>query len=182
MSKKWMAGLAVVLVAGGAGVMALGGMSWIDEMGLRGEERRVRSRMEGYWQARVAEDVDKMSKYAHPAQPIVPQPGTLITEAFEIEGIALDGERAVATTKIRTHIKHTQFTSKSKEITLEDPWVRFDGTWYREPRPTTLQDMMKSLRGEWVPPTIGAAPSAAETENDGGTVVPGGSATEGESK
>lgn len=159
MKSKLVFGGLLTVMLGGLGFSAMGGMSWVDGLGLRGTQRLIHSRMVGYWDARVANDSERMAEYVHPARPLLIQPGTLITESYEIGDVKIEGDRAFAITKISTRLKHAMFSSKSREVRLRDKWVRFNGKWYREPGPVTIGDAIKKLNGTWVPPGGETAPA-----------------------
>ena len=150
--KKLIIGIGLIIAASGFAFTTMGGMSWLDSMGLRGEDRLVRSRMVGYWDARVAADVESMADFIHPAQPMVFQSGMLITENYELQELEVEGDHAVATVKLTSRIKHALFSSKSRDVTIQDGWVRYKGTWYKEPGPVTFKDAIDHYRGTWVPP------------------------------
>lgn len=152
--KKLMIGLVVSLTVGGLAVAALGGMSWLDDLGLRGPERQVRSRMLGYWEARLKADMQGMGEFIHPAQTTLPNPGMLVTEAYEIQDLAVDGDAAVATVKLRSRLKHSLFSQMTREVTIEDRWVRYKGQWFKQPGPVTMYDAIQSHRGRWTPPVV----------------------------
>lgn len=153
--KKFVFGFVLLLLLGGVAFKVLGGMTLLDGMGLRGDERQVRSRMDAYWDARVQGDLQEMAEYAHPQESSFMQPGALITEAFEIQSVELREDKAVATVKVRSRIKQAAFSSRTRELVIKDPWVRFEGNWYQEPGPVTMQDLIRQYRGEWTPPVVG---------------------------
>ena len=95
MTKKVMIGVGLVVAIGLGAFYSLGGMSWLDAQGFRGQDRLVRARVEGYWQARVDGDVDKIASYAHPDQSGAFDPGILVTESYEIRSLEVDGDNAV---------------------------------------------------------------------------------------
>jgi len=127
-------------------------MSWLDERGLRGSARQAESRMRGYWEARVAGDLEALSNYLHPMQTQIVQPGMLVTEAYEIHGVAVDGERATASVKVRSRLKHPVLSAKVREVELQSSWIKYEGQWYLEPQPIGLADSIRKRRGEWVSP------------------------------
>ena len=99
--------IAVVIVAlGAAALVSFGGLSWLDSTGLRGQDRLVESRVRGYWQARVNRDLDGQVEYLHPLQGTVADSGMLVTESFEIKGIVVEGDEAVADLVVKSRLKH----------------------------------------------------------------------------
>jgi hypothetical protein len=122
--------------------------------------------MFGYWEARLKADMQGMADYIHPAQETLPNPGMLVTEAYEIQNLAVDGDAAVATVKLRSRLKHSLFSQMTREVTIQDKWVRYKGQWFKQPSPVTMHDAIKAFRGEWTPPVLPDAvtPEAAAPE------------------
>lgn len=153
--------LAGVLLCGGLAFGAMGGIAWIDSLGLRGAEKQAQSRIEGYWNARLDNDLDAMAGYIHPAQTTIMDPGMLITEAYELRDVEVAGDEAVAKVWLRSRIKHAMFSGKTRELEINDHWTRFRGQWYKTPGPLTIKDAIDAYQGNWKPPTIEEAPAGA---------------------
>jgi hypothetical protein len=134
----------LVLVAGGVAFTALGGMPWLDSLGLRGQERLLRSYVQEYWQARIDRDMQKMAKFEHPLSDGVADAGMLVTESFTIDSIEVAGDEAFTKLTLITHIQHPLLSGKTREVRLRDKWVRHEGEWYRDIHPTSFSDMIKS--------------------------------------
>ena len=151
--KKVIIGLVLALGLGGLAVTANGGLSWVDSLGLRGQERLVKSRIENYWQARMDEDVDGMSRFVHPLQQSVAQPGMLVTESFELGDVTIDGDSATAQLTVKHRLRHPVLSSRDRTVELNTRWVRYEGKWYRDVTPVGMYEAIKSYRGEWISPT-----------------------------
>jgi len=152
MMKKAAIGLVLVLTLGGA-VAAMGGMSWLDSTGLRGQERLLNSRIDAYWDARKGGDIETMAAYIHPLQESVPEVGMLVTEAYELQDLSIDGDRAMSTVSVRSRLKHPIFSSRERTVELKTAWVRYHGKWYKDVTPSTITDAIKQYQGKWTPPT-----------------------------
>jgi hypothetical protein len=161
--KKIAIGFVLLALAGSTAFAVFGGMSFVDGLGLRGAERQVRARVLAYWDARLRNDLEAMAQYVHPQESMIMQPGALVTEQYELQTLELREDAAVATLKIRSRIKQAGFSTNARETVLKDPWVRFEGTWYKAPGPVTIQDAIRQYRGTYTPPVVAgntAAPSA----------------------
>jgi hypothetical protein len=159
MKKTVVIGSAVLLLAGGASFAAFGGMTWLDSMGLRGSERQARTRIVGYWEARVANDPVKLAPFVHPSQQTLVSSGPLTTEAFEVQEVVVGGDTAVATVHIRARVRNALVTSGPREVTVKDRWVRHEGQWFKEPGAGTIQDAIKRYQDERTPPGVEAGSS-----------------------
>ncbi|MCP3979812.1 MAG: hypothetical protein GY716_10860 [bacterium] len=146
MKKKMLIGAALTAtIAGGLAFNAMGGARWVDSTGVRGTERLVRSQIATYWDARVAANVDVMSKFRHPEQSATMDPGMLQTEKYEIREIVVDGDEAVAQVVATTRLKHPMFAERLRKIEMADLWVRHEGAWVRKPAPVTLGQAVKAV-------------------------------------
>lgn len=154
MRKTFVIGSAVLLLAGGASFAAFGGMNWLDSLGLRGPERQVRTRVVGYWEARLANDPVRMAPYIHPLQQSLVGAGPLTTETYELQDLVVNGEEAVATVHLRARVRNALVTSGPREVTIKDRWVRHEGQWFKEPGSNTIQDAIKRYKGQWTPPGV----------------------------
>jgi hypothetical protein len=152
----------VVLVAAGTSFAALGGMSLIDAWGLRGAEPHLRSRVIGYWDARLDNDLQALAEYAHPSETEILQAGVLSTEAYELQGLDIDGDSAVATVKITARVLEAGFSARTRERVLRQGWVRVDGEWYQERAPQTLKQAIEHYRGQRAGATGAPPPPAQE--------------------
>jgi hypothetical protein len=150
--RKGLIGLVLVVLAGGVAFTALDGMAWLDSLGIRGEERLLRSRMEAYWQARVDRDYEGILKHAHPLQRIVPSPGTLHTLAYELGDIEIDGDEAVADVTMTTRLQHPILSRHERTVSIRDQWVRYEGVWYKDVRPVGYGQILQDLQGKWESP------------------------------
>lgn len=153
MKKKIVFATLGVLALGAIAVQALGGMAWLDSLGFRGEEHRLRHSIEAYWQARVEGDLSGMAAFMHPLQTDLVQPGLLITEAYELLDLTLEEDQATASILVRSRVKHPRFSSIVREGSIESRWVKYEGEWYLEPQPIGVTNAIRQRRGEWVPPT-----------------------------
>ena len=97
---------ALMVAIGAFAFVTLGGVDWLNSIGLLGSERQVRERIEGYWDARVEGDPAKISEFEHPDQKAAFNPGMLVTESYEILKLEVDGDNAVAEVALVTYIKH----------------------------------------------------------------------------
>jgi hypothetical protein len=156
--RKILIGTAAAAVLGGAALAAMGGMGWLDATGLRGEERLVRTRVEGYWQARMDGDLEAIAGYVHPLQGQVPEPGILMTEGYELHGVAVDGDEATAKVTVKSRLKHPVLSSRGRTLEMDSRWVKYEGKWYMAITPTNIYDTIRAHQGTWTPPTT--APSA----------------------
>jgi hypothetical protein len=151
----------VVLVAAGGSFAALGGMKWLDGWGFRGDEAHLRSRLVGYWEARVDDDLQALAEYAHPSETELMQSGLLATEAYELQGVTIDGDTAVAAVKITSRLRQAGFSARARERVIQQGWVRVDGEWYQEPSPMTLKQAIEHYRARRSSPS-GAPPTGAQ--------------------
>jgi hypothetical protein len=161
MMKKVVLVTAALLLCGGVAFGAMGGLAWIDALGLRGAERQARSRIAGYWNARLDNDVNALAEFVHPAETMIIDPGMLVTEAYELRDVAVEGDEAVAKVWLRSRIKHAMFSGKTRELEIADHWTRFRGQWYKTPGPNTIKDAIDAQRGLWKPPHLEEAPKDA---------------------
>jgi hypothetical protein len=148
----------LVVALGAAAVVAFGGLSWLDSTGLRGQERLVESRVRGYWEARVARDLESQVQYLHPLQGSVADSGMLVTEGFEIKGITVEGEEATADLVVHSRLKHPILSARARSVEMQTKWVKVDGKWYRALAPQTVFEIIQNEQGRWTPPTAQTAP------------------------
>jgi hypothetical protein len=157
MLKKVLVGLGLGVAGMALTVNAMGGVEWLDSLGLLGQQRALASRVRGYWNARVGNDLQRMARYVHPLQEAIPDPGMLITDSYDLEKLEIEGDTALATLKVRSRLKHPILSAKQREVELRSRWVRYQGHWYQDVTPVGLADTIKYYRGEWTPPTAQAA-------------------------
>jgi len=139
--------LLIVAAAALGGLFALaGGMDWLTATGLLGQERLVRSRLDGYWQARVKGNLEEMAQYIHPEQRGIPDPGMLNTERYEVKSLAIDGERAVAVVDLRARLTNPVLAGITRDVTTQDVWVMHAGRWYREKQPVGIHSILKKAQ------------------------------------
>jgi len=151
--KKSSVVLVLVLAAGSLAFAGLGGFGWLDSLGILGEERHLRVRVDTYWQARVEDDAGTIATYEHPLQMAVMEEGLLNTLNYEIVDLVIDGEKAVATVNLRSRLRHPILSPKVREVQVQDRWEHYQGRWYREQFPVGLSDTIRDLQGQWQPPT-----------------------------
>ena len=161
--KKILIGSVMALGIGGAAFAAMGGLSWLDAMGLRGETRLVATRVDAYWKARVAGDLEKMSSYLHPLQETLPAPGMLVTEGYELKDVTVDGETALAKLTVQSRLKHPVLSSQQRTVELDTQWVKYEGKWYLAQSPANIYDTIRAYQGKWTPPTAKAPSTPVET-------------------
>jgi len=130
--KKIAIAMILILAAGGLTFESVGGMGWLQSTGLLGSERQLRGAVEGYWQARVDDDLARMADFVHPDQEGMYDPGMLKTLKFELAEITIDGDRATATVDVTFRLDHPTLSHVERAKTLHDRWVRHEGAWYRE--------------------------------------------------
>lgn len=176
MKKALVLGLVVAIVAIGAVFALPHGVDWLTSTGLLGEERLVRSRIEMFWDARLKRDLATMSELQHPDQPLVADPGMLVTEDYEIQSIEIDGDHAVATVAMHARLSHPRLSGFEREIVTQDRWVRIDGQWRRDKQATSLKQMLREVQDRLHPegdsaPT-GPAPDQSTSDEGGGEEVP----------
>jgi hypothetical protein len=143
----------LVLVVGGAAFAALGGMRWVDSLGLRGQKRALEQRVVAYWQARVDGDLERVAKYFHPLQQVIPDPGLLVTESYQVNDIAIEGDRATAKLTVHSRLKHPILSTRDRTVELDNQWVRYQGQWYLEARPMGFHELIQEYQGQWKSPT-----------------------------
>jgi hypothetical protein len=151
--KKIVIVVVLLLAVGGAAFGALGGVAWLDSLGLRGQQRALESRLVGYWEARVDGDLDQLAKYFHPLQPAIPDPGLLITEDYQVNEIAIEGDRATAKLTVHSRLKHPILSTRDRTVELDSVWVRYEGQWYLDARPVGFHELIQNYQGEWKSPT-----------------------------
>jgi len=144
--RKYLIGIVLLLVVGGFAFVSLGGIKWLDSMGFRGQERVLRSRVEGYWEARLKGNAQEVAQFQHPDQREVFDPGMLVTESYEIVDLRVDGDTAVANVDLVTYIKHPLLSAHTQDAQVRDEWVQVDGTWYRAVQPVSLGQMIRAMQ------------------------------------
>jgi hypothetical protein len=149
--KKTLIACVLVLVSGGLAVMAFGGMSWVDEMGLRGPQRTLERRIVGYWEARMEGNLEQIAQFVHPQQSSVLDPGMLSTEAYEINTISMEGEEATVALTVQSRLKHPIFADRQREVELASKWVRYEGKWYLDIQPVGYHQAIQFYKGQWSP-------------------------------
>jgi len=142
--KKLVIIVVLILIAGGVAFATLGGMSWLDSTGLRGQERLLKGQIEAYWQARIDQDMETMAEFEHPLSDGVADAGMLVTDSYSIDRIEVNGDEALSVVKLVTHIKHPLLSGRTREVNMRDIWVRYEGEWYRDVHPTSFSDIIKS--------------------------------------
>ncbi len=124
---------------------------WLGPLGL-GEERAVRKRAEGYWNARVAGDLKAIAPYVHPLQKSIQENNVLLTDSFEIAGVTVNGDHATVAVKAKHRVKLARVANVDREMEHEDRWVRYKGEWYHELHPTSFGEILQQGLGKWKPP------------------------------
>jgi hypothetical protein len=148
MMKKVLIGAGLCISAAAVTVNAMGGVEWLDSTGMLGQERALSSRVRGYWNARVDNDLERMARFIHPLQGEVSDPGILVTNSYELRDLTIDGDSATAMLKVKSHLKHPILSNKEREVELHSRWVRYEGKWYQDVVPGTLAEALKQDRGE----------------------------------
>lgn len=138
----------IVAVAAGGSLFALaGGKDWLTANGFLGQERLLRSRLDGYWQARVKGDLAAMAQYIHPEQRGIANPGGLLTtEKYEVKSLEINGERAVAVVDMRARVSTPSMAGFTRDITTKDVWVKQAGGWYREKQLVGINSILKKAQ------------------------------------
>lgn len=102
------------------------------------DEKALLERAEGYWGARVERSREVFDYYVPPEKggpESVFENGGVVWREFEIQRVAVDGEKGVVTVKARTSLA-TQVPVNLPESlmnpTINESWVRVDGTWYKK--------------------------------------------------
>ncbi|MCP3979809.1 MAG: hypothetical protein GY716_10845 [bacterium] len=142
--KKGLIVFILLLVAGGVAFTTVGGGTLMGWLGLRDSEDVLRSRVEKYWEARLVGDVSAMTALILPEHGGMISPGLMLTENYEIHEIEIDGETANAHIAVTARINHALMAERTREVLLQDRWVLSDGTWYRDAKPQSLGQMIKS--------------------------------------
>lgn len=168
--KKLVIGSLAVVALSGIAMTAMGGMSWIDTLGLRGDKHLLQSRVNAYWQARVAGDLEHMAQYTHPLQESVAEPGMLVTEGYELHEIEVNGEEAIAKLTVHSRLKHPVLSARDRTIEMSTKWVKYEGKWYTALAPTNIYDAIRNFQGQWTPPTAKATPSAESSGEETSSV------------
>jgi hypothetical protein len=171
--------LAVLLLAVGAGLAftSFGGLAWLDSKGFRGDERQLRSRLDAYWNARVERNDEGMRPFQHPLQTTKAETGMLQTESYNVERLTVEGDEALATIHVVARLRHPLLGGKTREVTIEDSWVRYQDNWYRAITPVGYAETMRAVQGDWAPPTAPpVAPADASSPVSSATPVGGGDA------
>jgi len=145
---------AILATAAIAGLCAAGTVllrsEWIPG---RGPESVVRKRAEGYWNARVAGDPKLMAPYSHPFQAAIQENTLLVTDAFEITKVQVDGDKATVGIKAKYHLKMSQMQAINREMESEDHWVRYKDQWYHALHPVGFGEVLAQGIGKWKQPT-----------------------------
>lgn len=143
--KRWVLSLLAIVVMGGGFVLA-GGVGWLESTGMLGQDRLVRSRVEGYWQARLEGDLAKMAGFEHPEQQWSADPKMLETAKYEIRSIEIDGDEAVAVVAFTARLKDPKLSRFNREIVANDRWIRYEGNWHREKHPMNIKELLGEAR------------------------------------
>ncbi len=149
-------------------------------------EAALRARVEAYWTARAAGQVEEAVAYYVPlaggqAPVDVPENGGLWFKDFEIVGVDVQGDRAdvrvrVTTPDVLAPVHMTKLPESLRRPVLPEEWVLLDGTWRK-----VVPDRSLSRIGRRNPnPRAGDAvmssqPNAASGANEGGPEQPTGS-------
>jgi hypothetical protein len=156
------------LALGVVGFLALpGGRGWLTSTGVLGEERLVRSRIDGYWNARVQGDLAAMARYQHPDQQSVPDTGLLTTEAFEIRSLSIEGDQATAEVAVKARLQHPKLRNMEREVVAKERWVKVDGRWHRDKQLTSIKDMFRGVQDR-LHPSGDTAPDGQGGPGSGG--------------
>jgi hypothetical protein len=152
----------VALLGLGAIAAAYMHPDWLSMLGF-GEERAVRKRAEGYWNARIANDAKAMAPFIHPLQKAVQENTLLLTDSYEILGVKVNGNEAKVELKAKYRLKLPQTNKLEREITHEDTWVRYNEEWYHGLHPVGFGEVLQQGLGKWKPPTA-PAPESGKTK------------------
>ena len=161
MKKKVIIGAVLSLGLCGLSV-ALVRPSWIGF----GEEKTIRKRAQGYWDARVSGELKAIAPFAHPLQKALQDNSVLITESYEITGVKVDGDTASVGVKAKYRLKQAAFAKVTREIALDDQWVRYKGEWYHQVHPVGFSDILMQGLGKWKPPTEADSVSSNRSTGD----------------
>jgi hypothetical protein len=117
---------------------------WLD--GWRDQRKVLHKRIDEYWQARQAGDLDAQAKYMHPLQKSRALSNMLITDSYAIEALEINGDSATGTIRVRSHISQPQLAARSREAVLKDKWVRYEGQWYQDIGPSNFKEVLKEAQ------------------------------------
>jgi hypothetical protein len=152
MSAKKIVLVGVVVLGLGGAAAAVARPDWFSFLGL-GQERAVRKRAEGYWNARLANDMKAMAPFAHPLQKTLPENKLLTTETYEITDIKIEGDEAMVAVKAKYKLKlGEKLNTVNRELDHQDHWVRYKGEWYHALHPVGLGEILHHGLGKWKPP------------------------------
>lgn len=126
------------------------------------DEKALRQRATEYWEARVARSEKTADFYPPPEKGGPPvrkaDRGNIRFSSFEIEKIAIDGDRALVQVKAKALygtgeaaiISQSKFAQEALLApTITDEWKKIDGVWYKKPIRRGLSRFMhKGAPGE----------------------------------
>lgn len=127
-----------------------------------GAASSVRARARGYWDARLKGDVQSVAPFVHPLQKAVTDNSVLITEAYEITGVKVEGDEALVGIKAKYRFKSPLMAKMSRDITHQDKWVRYRGQWYHAQHPVGLGEVLEQGLGKWKPAVDTTTPPAPQ--------------------
>jgi len=113
----------------------------------------LRERVTAYWKARVARDKAVYAFYPPPEKRleggILSEGGAVRFDAFQITGVDVDGDSALVTLEIDSHVEgRTAFPVPAfiGHRTLRERWDLFDGVWYKQTTVPAMRAAAKDLQ------------------------------------
>jgi hypothetical protein len=144
--------------------------TWLD--GLRDQRKVLNERVETYWKARVAGDLDEVAKFAHPLQKGGGPSDMLITDSYVIEGVELqDDDTGITTVRVQNHLKQPQLAAHVRETVIKSKWVRFQGQWYQDIGPTNFKEVLKAAQRRLHPEEAASSAATASPQANKGVAI-----------
>lgn len=126
-------------------------------------------RVTSYWNARIARDEAVYAFYPppdkRPANGRIGEGGAVRFESFAISDVTLDGDAAVVTLNIASHIEgKTPFPIPERlgRRTLRENWNRIDGIWYKQPAVPAMRAASEDLQRAFLRHRAAQAAAAAQ--------------------
>lgn len=142
--KRILTGVGLIMAAAVATMLVSSKTDWLD--GLRDPRKVLHERIDEYWQARKAGDLGAQAKYMHPLQKNRTLSDVLITDSYSIEALEINGDSAIGTIRVKSHINQPQLVARAREKVLKDKWVRYEGQWYQDIGPSNFKEVLREAQ------------------------------------
>jgi len=139
--RRVLMGTATVVVLGGAIGLA-GAKGWLEPLDRAYAEWSLRSRVAGFWNARIEGDNETASSYMHASQ-TRSLGGAVRYFEFDINDVSIQDNVAHARVALTYKVAlpgYAAEAAKPDRVELNQRWVREGWTWYLDPKGTEEKD------------------------------------------